>query len=152
MRIAAFNGFPFHYEVFGYIINWCKQRNYHLSLYTETSNDFGWFEWYKNRFGALHIEPIAEFEYKCHNYHIIFVLTDDDDKFRDSWLKLFNLQSTVVSIDHHILDRRPQITKHLAIRNYAHKPHAYPVYPLKLEYVYPNEKINLFTSGIHIYI
>lgn len=152
MRVAIFNGFPFHYEVFGYIINWCKQQGYHLTLYTETKDSFGWFEWYTERFGTLHIQPINNFERACHNYHIIFLITDNDRKFSDRWVNLFDLQATVISIDHHRQDRRKNITKHLAVRDFPHKPHAYPVYPIDVNLMTKVKSTSIFNQGIHIYL
>ena len=39
MHIAAFNCFPFHYEMFGYIIHYCKENNMDLTIFTNFEND-----------------------------------------------------------------------------------------------------------------
>lgn len=49
-HIAIFNSFNYHYEMFGYIIQYCHLNNFNLTIFTEIYNDNEWLEYY------LHIE------------------------------------------------------------------------------------------------
>jgi len=48
MNIAIFNSFHFHFEMFGYIIDYCNNKNIKLDIYTPMEIDLGWIVFYKN--------------------------------------------------------------------------------------------------------
>ena len=62
MKIAVYNGFTCHYEMFGYIIQFCSVNNYKLTIFTDNVNNNGWFDYYKNVFSSF------EFESKHYNF------------------------------------------------------------------------------------
>jgi len=141
-------------------MNWCMNNKHSLVLYTNTDDDYGWLDWYRKHFNYiinatpiddcnyLDIRPINLFKQEAHNYHIIFLATDDDPSFNNDWLKLYDLKRTVVTIDHIFNNRRPSIDKHIKIRSYQNHDtrYAYPMYPIEFN------DIERYDDGIHIYI
>ena len=49
-NVAIFNSFYFHYEMFGYIIQYCKVNHFNLTIFTNFDNDLGWFDFYDSIF------------------------------------------------------------------------------------------------------
>lgn len=72
IRTAAFNSFPFHYEMIGIVLNYSQD----IPVYTNFENDLGWFQYYNIRF------PLARFihytQFDPDNFDRIILLTDDD--------------------------------------------------------------------------
>lgn len=101
-RYAIFNSFPFHYEMFGYIIEYCQTRGGVIDIFTETADNLGWIEFYERKFpGAFRIYSYTLFNH-INDYEWVFLATDDDPRFLDEW---FNKKT--LCIDHYYLDRRP---------------------------------------------
>ena len=90
MRFAAYNGFPFHFEVLGHVIEYCKGQ---VDVYTVTEGSMGWIEYYG-------ISPLAPSEFCPDKYDWIFLLTDDDWSFPDVD------PDKVICIDHQYFVRR----------------------------------------------
>jgi hypothetical protein len=80
MRIAAFNGFSFHDEMFGYIIYYCLLKKLSLTIYCNRNTDQGYTEFYNNFYINNNIEykEISEFESEKYSYDSIILITDDD--------------------------------------------------------------------------
>lgn len=82
-RIAIFNCFPFHYEMFGTVLEFLTQRGLNFTIYSETRDAMGWFEVYTHTFGNLTINPVNAFDHTKYDY--VFLLTDDDFVYHYSW-------------------------------------------------------------------
>ena len=82
-RIAIFNGFRFHYEMFGFVLDYLTTNNLPFDIFSETEGDMGWFRVYESRFGSRTIHPIRSFNQ--YNYDYVFLLTDDDTKYSKRW-------------------------------------------------------------------
>jgi hypothetical protein len=84
MRVAIFNGFNFHYEMFGFALDYCFSRGITPILHTPTDASYGWFEEYAARFEkTLDIRPPES--YTPSDYDAVFVLTDDDNRYLKRW-------------------------------------------------------------------
>lgn len=79
-RIAIFNGFPFHYEMFGCVLEYLTSRNITFDIFSETRNEMGWIKVYESRFGNIEFRNFRE--YNPHNYDYVFLLTDDDPHYK----------------------------------------------------------------------
>lgn len=91
MRFAAYNGFPFHFELLGHVLEYCKRG---VDVFSGTEGSMGWFDYYD-----ICPRPISEFN--PDEYDFIFLLTDDDWSFP-------NVDpSKVICIDHYYSVRRP---------------------------------------------
>lgn len=107
-KIAIFNSFPFHYEMFGYIIYYCYLNKYALTIYTEDKNDMGWFTFYNKLFDGVNKcdmiwKHYTNFEegLQDNNYDVIFLTTDDDPNFEVRWMT-----EKVICINHYYVCRR----------------------------------------------
>jgi hypothetical protein len=125
MKIAILNGFPFHYEMFGYIIEYCMLKNIQLDIYTNMDNNMGWIEYYeKNKSNDITFRSFESYN-KTNDYNYIVLLTDDDYRIIDE-----ENYSKYICIDHHIVNRRRKVKTHIALRRYDNKAIDYilPIY------------------------
>jgi hypothetical protein len=129
INIAIFNSFSFHYEMFGYIIDYCKRNKHNLTIFTNTDNSLGWLEFYKIYFKEVIInyKTIDTFENEKNNFDIIFVTTDDDYNFKTEWIN-----EKCISINHHYTIRRLEYSHNLGTRPFIENMRywALPCYPL----------------------
>ena len=119
-RIAIFNSFPFHYEMFGHILDHFARQNDAsstvVSIFTETRNELGWLEFYKTQFKNLNIQfkPVSDFCDARHAFDLIFVPTDDDFAFKREWI-----DDRCIVTDNHVSNRRPEYKHHIGLRPFA---------------------------------
>ena len=148
-RVAIFNSFPFHYEMFGHILDHfsrCNDASTVVSIFTETRNALGWLEFYKTQFKNLNIQfsPVSDFCDERHAFDLIFVPTDDDFAFKREWI-----DERCIASDHTISIRRPEYAHRIGVRPFAasNKQWALPC----CEFVSANEKLrHLEPDCIHI--
>lgn len=155
-RIALFNSFPFHYEMFGYIINYCRIKQYDLTIYTNTKNDYNWLSFYKSHFTVklqynFKYDETSSFENNMHLYDLIVLATDDDPLFNTNWINSTNIDK-IICIQHYYLMRRHGFNHYLTTRPYDNSVSpfyiwALPCFPL----VDVNEK-NVAISQVAINI
>jgi mannosyltransferase OCH1-like enzyme len=127
-RVAIVNSLPYHYEMFGYILNYfAKMHNARtnqalvLSIFTETiGNNWGWFDFYKEHFSNTGLEfeykALAEFdELKTRKqFDVIFIPTDDDMGINPKWI-----DERFIAIEHTPQMRRPEYHHRIAVRPFA---------------------------------
>lgn len=152
-KIAGFNCFKHHYEMFGYLIHYCKERNYSLTIYCHFQYDNGFMEFYHQLFNYpfLYFEQLwGAFEYEINKYDAIVLFTDDDFNFNVHEPKILN---RTLMIEHSILRRRNNIPHALSTRPYDYSfikklnnstepstcTWALPTYPI----LWPNQKTPL---------
>jgi hypothetical protein len=133
MHIAIFNGLPFHYEMFGYIIEFCKNNNYELSIFTNTRNNLGYLNYYKKLFNDYQftLNDLELFNTLKYTYDLIILTTDGDPKFG----KQDNLiNDKTITIVHSNYNRSPAILKAIDIRPFTNdtklRDYALPVYKI----------------------
>ena len=49
-KIAIYNSLPFHYEMYGFILNYAKNTHRFVDIYTVKDNDVGWFDFYAQKY------------------------------------------------------------------------------------------------------
>jgi len=154
-NIAIFNSFPFHYEMFGYIINNCKKNNHNLTIFTNTNNSLGWLEFYDSHFKEetfdFKYKNINEFEYFKNNFDLIFITTDDDYEFKNEWINDKFINDKCISINHYYTIRRDEYKYNLGTRPFmdnSNEQWAIPCYKI----LNSNDKQNMFESEINIVI
>jgi hypothetical protein len=131
MRIAAFNGFQFHDEMFGYIIHFCKENDHDLTIFCRTEEYNHYMEFYKKHFldYKFNIIDCRLFTYYKYNYDCIFLVTDDDGNYalHDKYINRITIR-----IDHDYKIRNPSIDKYIAIRPFKenYRSWALPCYPI----------------------
>ena len=101
-KYAIFNSFYFHYELFGYIIEYCQVRGGVVDIFTATKSNLGWIPFYEQKFpGVVRVFSHTLFN-PINDYACVWVITDDDTDFRDEWF-----DEKTLCIDHYYTDRRP---------------------------------------------
>ena len=151
--VAIFNSFPFHYEMFGYILhylaNLAKRAPCHVSIFTEHGNNWGWLDFYKQYFGEMglifeYLPPTQFNSVKIRNqYDVIFVTTDDDFGFKREWI-----DDRCIVIEHMFAARAPGYTHRIGVRPFANssKPWALPCYDIVRN---PDEKMGWCAHDVH---
>jgi mannosyltransferase OCH1-like enzyme/tetratricopeptide (TPR) repeat protein len=127
-NIAIFNSCSFHYEMFGFILNYAKHNNLFVDIYTNKNNDLGWFTLYNSLFSNFKLIDIC-----CLNkvsqqqYSHIFITTDNDPHIP----KDINY-SNVILINHFWKIRNTLGTRYLNCAPFRDSKleFCYPVYPI----------------------
>lgn len=129
MKLAIFNSLPFHFEMFGYIIHFCKTKGYSLTIYSPSEKS-GWREFYTQMFPDLVWRSTDLYFLEKPLYTYTILTTDDDHGILESIIK--NIK--VLCIDHYYKNRRPSIdiSHHIATRPFSmnYRPWALPCYPI----------------------
>ena len=122
MRIAIFNGFLFHYEMFGYLIDFCRKMKYDLTVYWGIGFDHGYEELYRRIFNDYPFEIRSGREFlrmtakQRSAFDIVFLITDDDYEF-DKTNEENNRRT--ICIEHSYKNRCPQLLNKIATRPFA---------------------------------
>ena len=136
MKILLWNGMLVHYEMFGYIIEYCKKYNHTLDIKTRIVNvdngtsDLGMLYWYSVKFENSF--KIVE-KINLYDYDYIFLPTDDDLTIISELLELKDdtIFDRLIVIDNDF-DFRNLWTKHHISTRYHPKrplvPYALPCY------------------------
>lgn len=115
MHIAIFNGFPYHYEMFGYIIEFCKNNKYELTIFSNKNNNLGYFNYYNKLFNDYQfiLKDVSLFNLFKYTYDVIILTTDVDPKFDNSDILI---NDKTISIVHANYNRNPLILKAIVTR------------------------------------
>jgi len=141
-KIAVYNGFPFHYEMFGYLIDWSISRGITLDIYTNNQHDMGCFDFHVKQFGPrFNVFPCVELTtQKLDSYRRLILTTDDDWYFPRQFPNIseHNL-GKIVSIEHDNWNRTKFGNPKIGTRFFISRPEmpwAIPTYRL----ISPEEK------------
>lgn len=138
MRAAIFNGCSFHFEMFGYILYYCKENNIYVDIFTNMNNEMGWIEFYRQHFNNFQViagtpsstfdglsrEAFDRFISNLPEYEFVFLTTDDDWAFSDNIIKEEHINKKVICINHKAHIRRPKARNHISTRPFLSNPWA----------------------------
>jgi hypothetical protein len=139
--VVVYNGFPFHNEMYGYLIYYCLFYRRPIIIYTVMTKKLlfgGWVEFYKSYFQdpyrLITWKDFQSYEHDRHKYkhNMIVVVTDDDPMFKPQWVTNLTL-----TIDHWYENRAPHFHHHLAIRPFPTSRY------IENQKVNPKERIQL---------
>lgn len=152
LNIAIYNGFPFHYEMFGFILQWCRRNNFDCSIYTTTTNNNGWLDYYQQKFPSITYNECDQFIKDAHLYHIVILITDNDHSFETSWLNLYGIHQKIIRLNHVPYDRYPEIKYSIDVRNFTiDKPYVNGFFNIinykEKEKLVITDSINIFISA-----
>jgi hypothetical protein len=106
MKIAIFNGYGIHYEMYGYIIDYCKIKNYNLDIYSSTEENMEWLKFYIINFPkTFRLLNYDKYNY-INDYDYIILITEEDPFFYNFWIN-----NKIISINHSSFSRRNNIIK-----------------------------------------
>jgi len=123
--------------MFGYIIYYCKENQFDLTIFTNFENDLGWFEYYNSTFDKysykFNYKNFNEFEKENvrEQFDLIFVATDDDKKFMTEWINDKHMNNKCICVDHVRDIRAPKFLNRLGTRAFLNsdKKWALPCFP-----------------------
>jgi len=118
MRFAIYNGFSFHYEMYGYLIQYCKAMNHEVTLYCQR-DQLKWLSFYFSMYSFLW-KDVSMFH---SDYDVIFLVTDDDTSYS-------GVVEKTICIDHFCKIRSPQYIKRITTRPFDERPYALPIFPI----------------------
>jgi len=160
-KVALYNGFPFHYEMIGYLLYYFLERNMDIIVYCYLHKSNGYIEVFKYLFENRNIEYrcMSLFNSEKEQYDFIVLITDDDLSFKTDDE---NINNRTIRIDHSILVRRTEIKKCIATRPFFNglvRPWALPCYPVislnnRLDIIKNNNKVEthvLILGNDHMY-
>jgi beta-1,4-mannosyl-glycoprotein beta-1,4-N-acetylglucosaminyltransferase len=147
-RVAIFNSFPFHYELFGHILSYFTRNGEasSVTIFTETKNNMGWLDFYKKQFREINIQykSIADYCDARNEFDLTFVPTDDDFAFKHEWIN-----DKCIVTDNHVSVRRPEYKHHIGMRPFAGSDKRWALPCCDLASV-AEKKANLHPEEIHV--
>ena len=153
MKICLLNGLPYHYEMFGYIIYYCKKYDINLDIYTNFM-DKEWLIFYNKIFSInfINIQDFINNKTFLDKYECILFTTEDDKIQRQIYLTETHYKKSIC-IDHwyEIRNYKIPLKNHIATRPFKNnfRKWALPCY----EYLNINEKLKyLKTDEINLVI
>lgn len=102
-HIAIFNSLDYHYELFGYIIQFCSVNNCNLTIFTDINNDIGWLDYYNTLFSnyKIEIKHYNFFQEEKYLFDVIF-LTSDTDNLYFQYFDTEYIKNSTICITHSI--------------------------------------------------
>lgn len=134
-KILIYNGFPFHYEMMGFILEFCQKYNIEAVVvlkYMEQS----WIDIYKTKYNFEVLENLPnDLDY----YLFVLLLTDDDESYPEHLIN-----ENTVCIDHYYINRRPKVKYHIHLEPFKEdiKLYALPIF----KYINYEDKINILNK------
>ena len=131
LNICIFNSLGFHFEMFGYLIDYCKQKNYNLDIYTTDYNNYGFIKFYFHFFQFKNFFDVQTYN-SNNKYDKIILTTDNDYNFHAFGYNLERpLTKYGICINHIDFNRNLSFIDHIGTRFYINNPKqdwALPVY------------------------
>ena len=124
MRVAGYTSYPFHYEMIGFLIHYCRVRGYELVVYCLFGRDMGFIEMYRQVFGlhdpvcGIEFRDISKFPSEWAEFHFYVCLTDDDPVYLGFEMPIFD---KTICIEHHYMRRQPKMKNCLSFRPHMDK-------------------------------
>jgi FkbM family methyltransferase len=115
--------------MFGYILNYAKNKNIFVDIFTNKNNDLGWLEFYKHKFNNFKTLDINDFcKSNTQKYKYIFVTTDDDKYIMNKDINYDN----IIVINHFWKIRNPYAKRYLNCAPFKDSSldYCYPIYPI----------------------
>lgn len=146
--ISIYNGFPFHFEIFGVFLHFLHRRldsaaAVKVRIYTNMDDPLHWLDFYRAQYapeirdGYLEILPQDAFSVDTFDESMYVILgTDDDSTFSPTYANLPQAATKLICYDHCVTMRAAHIARHITTRPYplcasrASVPYMYPAYPM----------------------
>ena len=139
MKFLIFNNGSAHFEMFGYIIDYCKTYNHILDIISNNENDFLLNNWYLKHFNhsfkfITDASMIGDKVSKSKEYFYDYLFLTTDDHFNNYIDSINSIHhfgyKNVICIDHSFTLRNPLVLNHIATRYYKKRNinYAYPCY------------------------
>ena len=111
-KILVYNGFPFHFEMFGCVLDYAKDHNLGVDIVNTTEVNHQWFSLYQKHFSFSLYNSLSDVD--INHYKSVILLTDDDYSFPKNLVS-----ENTISINHFHLSRRTDIIHQLPISKFT---------------------------------
>ena len=134
-KILVYNGFPYHYEMIGFILDFAKKNNIEIDLLLKHL-DNSWIDLLKTKYMFNVLDCLPN---NVDNYLFVLLLTDDDTSFPDNIIN-----ENVVCIDHYYKNRRSIVKHHIPIGPFKEdiNLYAFPIF----KYINYEDKLNILNK------
>jgi hypothetical protein len=134
-KIIIYNGFSFHYEMMGFILEFCQKYNIEAIVVLKYI-DQSWIDLYKTKYNFVVLEDLPD---DLDYYLFVLLLTDDDFAFPEHLIN-----ENTVCIDHYYKNRRPKVKYHIQIEPFNEdiKLYALPIF----KYMNYEDKVNILNK------
>ena len=114
MEILIYNGHPYHYHVFGFILDFCNKYKIKATIINriEDNDCLEWIKVYKQKYNFNCISELPS-DNDINNYLFVLLLTHDDKYYPE---RLIN--NNLVCLDHMNMIVRPEIKYHIPISKF----------------------------------
>jgi hypothetical protein len=110
-KILLYNGFPFHFEMFGCVLDYAKTHHLNVDIVNTSEDTNQWFSLYQKYFSFKLYNNLSDVN--INSYCSVILLTDDDYSFPKSFVS-----DSTICINHFYLSRRNDIQHQLAISKF----------------------------------
>ena len=110
-KILLYNGFPFHFEMFGCVLDYAKKYNLDVDIVNTTDDNHQWFSLYEKYFTFNLYNSLSNIDVT--GYHSVILLTDDDYSFPKNLVS-----ENTICINHFHISRRNDIKYQLTISKF----------------------------------
>jgi beta-1,4-mannosyl-glycoprotein beta-1,4-N-acetylglucosaminyltransferase len=126
-KIGIFNSFQFHYEMYGFILNYAQNNDILVDIFTNQHINMGWLDFYKDKFNNFDIIDYNKFDGNTEKYSIFFLATDDDFALKTEWKS-----NNVICLNHYYKIRNHNFKHYLNVANFKDSSleYTYACYPL----------------------
>ena len=113
--------------MFGFILNYARNNNYEVDIFTNQIYNLGWIDFYRENFNNINIIDFKKFDGNTLKYLSFFVTTDDDPLFKTEWIT-----NNVICLNHYYKIRTPNFKHYLNVAKFKDSvlEYSYPCYPL----------------------
>ena len=110
-KILLYNGFPFHYEMFGCVLDYAKKYNLDVDIVNTREDTNKWFSFYQKYFTFNLYKDLSVIDINC--YKSVILLTDNDFTFPKELVS-----ENIICINHFHKSRRNDIKYQLPITKF----------------------------------
>ena len=110
-KILVYNGLPFHFEMFGCVLDYAKNYNLDVDIVNTTEDNHQWFSLYQKYFTFNLYKSLSDID--INHYNSVILLTDDDYSFPKNLVS-----EKTICINHFYLSRRNDIKCQLTISKF----------------------------------
>lgn len=140
-KIAIFNGFTFHHEMYGCIFDYCNKHNINtIDIFFNNSSKLDWDLFYKQYFTNLNLNFINKDNFNFNNnykYKFVFAVTDDDHHYKSEWVT-----HNTICFNHYYKIRNPIYSNYYNITKLNNSNNPTPYSNVCFDYINFKDKIN----------
>jgi len=119
-----YNGLNWHYEMFGFILDYCNNHNINVIVVNKTNDieSSSWFEMYKQKYNFKLLSTLPT---NLYNYNFIILLTESDNTFPNKLIHNKSINNKLIAVKHTLSNMNPLIKHKIYMTNYKKNKESY---------------------------